>query len=89
MRWAHACVVTDEFESYTEIKGAIVRGALQPIDLESLEDVAMPAGCGYLCALRGSHSQVPDLALVAVLSGAEPMASEPHCLLPGVGQGPY
>lgn len=33
-----ACVVTDEFESYTEIKGAIVRGALQPIDLESLED---------------------------------------------------
>ena len=40
LAWAgpDACVVADEFESYTEIKGAIVRGALQPVLLEAIED---------------------------------------------------
>jgi hypothetical protein len=40
LEWAgpDACVVTDEFESYAGIKGAIVRGALQPVDREAIED---------------------------------------------------
>jgi hypothetical protein len=41
LQWARpdACVVADEFERYTEIKGAIVRGALQPVDPEAKEAV--------------------------------------------------
>ncbi len=41
LEWAgpDACVVADEFENYTEIKGAIVRGTLQRVDPEANEGV--------------------------------------------------